>query len=474
MKINFKYINIAVFLIANILYFFLACSEVFYYDEAYTVGMIYRDFGDIVTITSRDVHSPLYYILLKMFYFFPGMQSLISTRLFSWLFMCLYLIVGGRICRKLYDRKVEFYWLLLSGFMPAMLIQATNARMYAMALFFVTLSSYLAYSLYKEESKRKWILFTLTAIVAVYIHTFCMIEMVIVYALFLLAVLLRKEYKKAVRVIVSGLVVSVSFMPWLVVLYHQFRRWAGKEEGWGNTIEQLSWNSLNDYLAEWFSSLERPNSYMIWFSIILIIISFIHCMRYMIKNRDFFPGLGVVVAGITFVIAMLVSLFIVPCFLGRYLFPVFGGIWLLVALGMSRIKYLWIRVPLIIGILVCSFVTFREQLQLREADGLNQYLTYMDSEWEEGDVIMCDSYFASMMSIYYPDAEYMVYGWMPDCLPFDNTTVFTKYEQLQDADTVWYISLEMRNGNLDQKFTSVERFVIPYSYYNLVIEKYVR
>lgn len=470
---NLKYINVAILVIANLLYLSLCCSQVFCYDESYTIGMISRDFMEIIDITSNDVHSPLYYMLLRVFYLFPGMQNLMSTRVFSWFFMCIYLVVGSRICRKVYNRKVEFYWLILSAFMPAMIMQSTNVRMYAMGLFFVTTASYLAYSLYREETKNKWILFTLFSVVAVYIHTFCMIEMVIVYGLFVLAALWKKEYLKLKKILLSGAVVSVSFFPWLIVLYHQFRRWSGVEEGWGSHIESVSWKTIWEYLAELFSSLENPNIYIIGFSVFLIVIASVYCITYAKKTKDMFPFMGVIVAGITFTVAMLVSVCIVPCFMGRYLFPVFGGIWLFVAVGMSHMKQIWLKLPLVVGIFLCSIVTIRGEFELRDENGLDAYLHYMEAELEEDDVIMYDSYFASMMSIFFPNIEHMVYGWMPEGLPFDNTTAFTDYKQLEGVDTVWYVSLEMRNGNLDQEFTSVERFVIPYSYYNLVIEKYV-
>ena len=471
----FKYMNLAVFVCVNLLYLLLSFSEVFSYDEAYTIGMINRSFRDIINITSSDVHSPFYYFVLKIFFDGLGMQELFSTRVFSWIFMCLQLIVGGKICRKMYGRSVEFYWLLLSGFMPAMIIQSTNARMYTMGLFFVTVAAYLAYKLYKCADRCNWVLFTLVAVIAVYIHTFCMIEMVIVYGIFIIAVLRKKDYKTLGKIFISGLVVSISFSPWLSVLYHQFRRWAGKEAGWGNTIEKIGLHSFVDYICEWFSSLERPNPYVIVFSIILVFIAGVYTIKYVMKSKDLFPCLGVMAAGITFVIAMLVSVFIVPCFLGRYLFFLFGGLWLFVAVGMSRMKHIWIKMILIVGVLVCGFVTFHEEMQLRDDEGLKDYLTCMEAEWKEDDVIMADTYFTLMMSIYYPHEDYMIYGGMANCIPFDNVSVFTEWEQLDGVDRVWYLSFSnLRTGNLDEYYTVVNRKNIPYSYYDIVLEEYVR
>jgi len=104
-----KYLNIAVIICASILYTILASFKVFWYDEAYTVGMIYRDFSEIIEITSQDVHTPFYYFVLKIFYETIGCKSLVSIKLFSVLFLLLYLVIGGRICRKHFNRKIEFF-----------------------------------------------------------------------------------------------------------------------------------------------------------------------------------------------------------------------------------------------------------------------------------------------------------------------------------------------------------------------------
>ena len=68
------YIILTVFWISvcAIAYLFLCTSPVCGYDESYTVSMISHSFSDIVRITSMDVHSPMYYFLVRIFSFLPG------------------------------------------------------------------------------------------------------------------------------------------------------------------------------------------------------------------------------------------------------------------------------------------------------------------------------------------------------------------------------------------------------------------
>lgn len=470
-----KYANMIAFLLINALYFALAIHEVFGYDEAYTVGMIYRDFSDIIYITSNDVHTPFYYFVLKIFFHTLGMNELISIKIFSWIFMTAYLVFGMKVCLKHYNAKVCFFWLILSGLIPSMLIQATNARMYTLGMFCVSVASYLAYSLYKDETRKKWIAFTVATIIAIYIHTFTMIEMVVVYLLFIIAVIAKKRYKTLRSIVVSGVIVSVSYIPWLLVLIKQFRRWAGIDEGWGNTIQEFGWPLVQGFFVEWFSSADAPHPKGIAFVIVMLLICGIFSIIYCVKSKDYLPCLGIGAACIVLFIACMVSAFIVPCFLGRYLFPLFGGVWLFVAVGLNRIKFNIVQWGFVAGIIVCGMVTFGEELKLEDETGLNNYRAFLVNELGENDVIMTDTYVTMMMSIYAPEEEYMIYGGKQKGMPFDNCESFTRWEQLEGIDVVWYLSVEgFRAGNLNGEYDIVETRVFPFSYYNVILEKYVK
>ncbi len=471
-----KYASLACFVIVNLLYLYLAIQKTFHYDESYSIGMIQNSFGEIVGITSRDVHSPFYYFALKLFCMIPGIGDLVGGKLFSWLFMLLYMVVGGMIIRKKYDWKICFYWLLLSGFVPSMMIQATTVRMYTMSLFFVTVASYLAYSLYQKESLKKWILFTVFSVAAVYSHTFSMLEMVVVYLLFIIAALCKKNYKMLGKIVLSGATVSVCFLPWLFSLWKQFARLAGLESGWQVNFEEVTLNSAITYLSEWFSSMENPEPKAVIFGTALLIYVSYYTRKYMAEKKDNLPGLGMAVAGIILTVGVLVSIYVKPCFMGRYLFPLFGGVWLFVAVGIAKTENYWKQAIIVILILFFGLSAFKEEVRLENPDGLETYQNYMEAEMLQGEpVVMADRYFTLMLSIFYPEFDYMVYGYAPECLPFGEVEVFNDWGQLEGADTVYFISFaDMPGGNLSEQYETVETFTFPYSYYTIKVEKMVR
>ena len=474
---NLKYVNGFLYILFGVLYLFLALKINFHYDEAYSIGMIANSYGEILEITSRDVHSPLYYWLLKLFCEMNREHILVFSKVFSWTFMMAFLGLGRYICRKHYNSKVEFYWLLCAGFMPSMIIQATTARMYTMAMFFVTLALYLAYELYCKESKGRWIGFTVVSVVVVYIHTFCMLEMVVIYLFLMIGAIKNKKFRLVKGTLLSGIVVSLCYLPWLLTLIHQFLRWAGVEKGWSNTIEPISHKSFIMYWAEWFSSLEQPWLPAMISGVVLVVVAGIFNWKYIKRQKDYLPLYSVIIIGIILFLAMAVSLFIVPCFVGRYVFPLFGGLWLFVAIGICEIKKKWIRLAVCLLILVMGSYAYVEEVRLENPEGLNAYMEFMEEYQEstDGKIIMADTYFAMMLSIYMPEEEYMIWGHEPECLPFRNCSAFTDWEQLAGIDEVWYISLKnLRAGNLDEFFAVEKSIEFSHSYYDLVIEKYIR
>lgn len=470
-----KYTNLIILFIINFMCLGLTLYENFWYDEAYTIGMIQRDFGDIVHTTSQDVHPPLYYILLKIFYIFPGMGQLLSAKVFSWLFYLLYLFLGSYICRKHYNRRVECFWLVLSGFMSPMIVQATSPRMYTLAIFCVTLALYLAYLSVGRDRFVCWVGFTVAAAFTMYLHTFCMIEMFVLYAFLVFWSLFKKRFNTLKKVLVSGICVSVTYVPWLVILWRQFSRWAGWESGWSNTIDAFGINSIKDWMAEWFSTLEEPEPIVVILCVIVFVIAGCGVVKYVKKTKDYVPCAGVFFAGIVVVMAVIVTVVIVPCFLGRYIFPLFGAVFLFVAVGIDNWKFGWVKILLIMIIAGCGLFTYKEELKLENPEGLDAYRNYMDVNLEEDDLVMADSYFLMMMSIYYPENEYMIYGSVPPCMPFADCEAFTAWEQLENENTVWYLSLaNFRVGGLDEKYEVVDRQEITFYYYDIVLEKYVK
>lgn len=470
-----RVLSLTLFLGANVLWVLLACGNNYHYDEAYTLGMIARDWREIVEITAQDVHSPFYYFALKLFCLLFGAKWLQLTKFFSLVLLDIALLVGRSTVLKLYGEEVACFWMLFGCFAPSVMVQSTSPRMYSMGFLFVTLSGIYALACYRQGGKKNWIAFTIFSVCGVYVHTFSMIELFFLYVFFLTVAFARRDFKKGIAILISGLVVCLCYLPWLIVLFHQFLRWTGAEAGWGNTLLPLSGGTVWTYLSEWFSALETPSVLQTLFGVGVFLFTGYFAIGYVKKTKDPIPVIGLGLATVVLLVAVWISLGIIPCFLGRYLFPLFGMIWLFMAVGMQTIREEWIKIGIALCILLSGLGTFRSEKQLENSQGLQACKAFLEEYDSKTDAMMADNYFLLMMSVYYPEERFFLYGPIQAFIPFGNVEGFTQWEQLGEAESVWYFRFaERRVGDLNERYQVVETVPFHYSYYDIIVEHYVR
>ena len=464
----------AAIILTNISALILCFNKVFTYDESYTIALAGKSISEIIEITSQDVHTPFYYILINLICKMTHLPILFVSKFMSLVFYDLYLWVGAKFVKELYGTKVCNYWLLFSAMMPPMIIQTSTARMYTIGLFFVTASLGLAYKCYTEGKKKHWILFTLSALCGVYVHTFSMIALFFVYILFAVAIVVKKKYSKLLPYGVSGLTVALLYVPWLLVLYHQMARWSGYEEGWSNTISPVSLEQFKLWVFEWFSALERPQIGAVIYGVVVLVITAYFAFRYAFRKKDIKPFIGFGLCIFIVCIATIIGLVLVPCFFGRYILFLFGGLYLMLAVGLEHCSVKSLKIMICIGLFIVGGFALVDEHVVDDESGVKQYEQFMDKFLEEDDIIMGDTYLCMMMSIYYPDAEYMVYGYKPPCLPFE-CEAFKKWEQLEDVDDFWYLQIEdLRAADFSAEFEEWDCLRFEHSHYTFLLKQMVR
>lgn len=105
--------------------------------------------------------------------------------------------------------------------------------------------------------------FTICSVVAIYMHIYTMLMMVVFYVL-LLFTTVKKHKRVFARVFLSGMVVGISYLPWLIVLRRQF---AVKTEYLSDLTEGEANIDAIDVICkglnEWFADFFNPNP-LIW------------------------------------------------------------------------------------------------------------------------------------------------------------------------------------------------------------------
>lgn len=288
-----------------------------WYDEAYSASMVSLSWKRLIYITATDDHSPFYYVLLKLFYHLCGGGTHFwALKLMSVLFMLGYMLLGKYYVEKLFDRKISVYFMLFSLLMPIFSVQAGNVRMYAVALFFLTLTGLSAYDIFREATHRKWIVFCIASICTVYCHTFALIQTFLFYMLFLAAILICRKKELVKGYFISGFTVAIVFSPWLAVTCRQFILRMRYDDG--SVSELATLNSVMDYCKEWFSAVETPIGIVVLLGLAICLILSYGAVDWVRQHHNAAPAITASAFALTGIVGGVISATVNNCFMGRY------------------------------------------------------------------------------------------------------------------------------------------------------------
>ena len=357
----------------------LCFSPALWLDTAYTSVIIEPSYAGMIDITAHDVHPPLYYILAKFFSgifqaLIPGCSAITAMKLFSVLPFVAMLVVIYTVVRREWGWGVAGLSALSVMSMPRLADLATEARMYSLAMFFVT-SCYLAACLIiRKGTLAAWVSFALSGLAAAYTHTFACITVVPVYLL-LGWHCLRNNRPALRKWAVSCGVAVIGFLPWLFVLIRQALSIQG--DYW---IEEPT-------LFEVIVSVAMPLiisregvvlSAMLGLVMALLIIS---CWCLSKKSNDSNRMLGVLGIGLYLFVSFVglsVSFISTPVFTFRYAYPAFACFWigacLLFSVGPRILRLLFTFTLLTtasVGFVAQAAVQFDNE---KEAEAITSYL----------------------------------------------------------------------------------------------------
>ena len=447
-----------------------------WYDEAYSASMVSLPWKRLIYITATDDHSPFYYVILKLFYHLCGGGTHFrSLKLLSVLFMTGYMLLGKYYVVKLFDRRISVYFMNFSLLMPIFSVQAGNVRMYAMALFFLTLAGLTAYDIFREATRRKWIVFCVASICTVYCHTFALIQTFLFYMLFLAVILIchRKELVKGF--FISGFTVAIVFSPWLAVTCRQFILRMRYDDG--STAELATLNSVMDYFKEWFSEVETPIGIVVLFGMALCLVLSYGAVDWVRQHHNAAPAIAAAAFALTGIVGGVLSATVNNCFMGRYAFPGMGFVMLWYAVGFAQLlensgtkgRKWWAG-----GILgtagLCFLLQYSAEIRLEYDGGLKTYENFVETQMTEGDAVIGPYTHTIFLNVYHPELHYYLVGYKLYSLPFVNTDALTDYSQLEPYENLWYICFQGGTPDgLEDEYNYEEALEFHYMYYDFVI-----
>ena len=356
---------------------FLCFSNDIWYDELFTMGLAGRPLGDLVAITAKDVHPPLYYIIARGFLLLGkaingNADPVIVVKLVSVLPFFLCFLYAVTIIRKEFGMLCAglFFFLLLS--MPQLAGYTVEMRMYGYALFFVTAGMLHAYFLTGDRPEKKirklhWAALTFYAAAACYTHYFACVAAVMVYVYLFEEAWAGRRLKQQIKpFLLSGCICGAGYLPWLfTAVVSQVETVKGSY--WimpltirtlGGCVKFLFLPSLGN---EALNVLAAAGVFFVFAAAFLVFL-FRGIKKGVGTDRQqavFDAGcIGVLLGIVLFGFAA--SLLIRPIFVYRYMLPAMGCMWLAFAIAISKSKSgKRIVVPILVLLFVIGIRNYR-------------------------------------------------------------------------------------------------------------------
>jgi 4-amino-4-deoxy-L-arabinose transferase-like glycosyltransferase len=210
----------------------LACATVFYLfkigfsdlwsDEIYTKSMLSGSWSDFFAKFKNDLHPPLYYLGLRLFTGLFGLNA-VSLRLFSVLGVLSTIVLGYFAGQRVFGKQGALYFCLMLISIPMLAAYSHQARMYTWAAFSVTgvfLYSYLFMRTSKNHDLTLLFVFT---VLAMYTHYYSMAAAFAANMFVFIHLILTKN-KKWLPHILSGILATIIFLPWLFTFIIQVKK----------------------------------------------------------------------------------------------------------------------------------------------------------------------------------------------------------------------------------------------------------
>jgi hypothetical protein len=343
----------------TIVLFILTCIYLAYinnsiwFDEAYTLAMVNRSWGEIIAFTANDFHPPLYYFIAKAGLLLFG-GEIFTLRMISLLPIFLLFIYVRKFLVQVSGHYAFLLFSLAFFASSTIVMYALEIRMYSYTMFFVSMTYISTYYALKTDSIKWYICLFLYFLATFYTHYYAGIFAGIGYVFLILYTYLYQ--RKRLRIVLAIAALSfILFLPWLIIVLKQLS--VAADSFWINTFH---WTDGIKFMLSLFSSGN------LFGSILLLLVFLSSVLLYILKKNkskeDYFIFFGLLNLLSFILFCSAISIIIRPLFVSRYLVPACGVVWLFFAFQSSSlpIKVSKNLLPIILlGLGINSFISLK-------------------------------------------------------------------------------------------------------------------
>lgn len=343
-------------------------------DESQSLWQTTRSPENIITTIARDVHVPLYHLLLHSWREGVG-DGVELARALSLLFYLLTIPATYLLGKISYSRFVGLFAALLVALSPFLNWYGNEIRMYTLFLFLATLNQYFFIRIFKVQDSYSWFFYALTALLGVFAHYFFLLNL-FAQSVFYAFNHHRFPALSFLFLATTATLVAATLGPWAYYIYsigdvafQQPLLFAPTTVNFFNTFAEFIIGFQPDAINTAILSL--------W-PIILLALGF-----FTLRKRSWLTPGGAYLLAVVFVsipTAFLFSITVRPLFVSRYLIFTLPALYVLVAALISIYppRFAHLARAILVGVMAAAlFVMYKEEAHplLEDYRGAAQYLT---------------------------------------------------------------------------------------------------
>jgi hypothetical protein len=341
-------------------------TPVIWYDEAFSILLSQHAPGLIWSLTARDVHPPLYYVILHYWAQLFG-SSVISLRGLSAVADAGTLVLCLKLMTLVATRRATLFAGVLLVLLPISVRYSQEVRMYALLGFWLMGATVALVCWTRQPQARRYAaLYVVLMTAAFYTHYFAALA-VLVHWLYWSGWGAEASVALPVRQwFLANVAIVLLYVPWLPHLIEQLTRMDGLE--W---VAPTTWEMLPGLVSRCIAMIPAVGSGVWWAMPVSALM--IACCVMALSNARFERRSVILLIGYFFVSAITVFLvsLIVPVFVTRYLVFAAVGLPLVAAVALDGLAE---RRPLLGFVCLSLFVALEVHGLVKvyaQEDGLN-------------------------------------------------------------------------------------------------------
>lgn len=441
--------------------FYLLTHASIWSDEGFSLELITYPLADIWTLTGRDVHPPLFYILLHGLVALTGSEALIWTRGFSALVGVVNVGLGIWLARMVSTPRAAITAGLLLALLPIAVRYSQDVRMYALMGAELTGATIaLVYWVLRPQKISYLVVYALLMLSGLYTHYFS-IFCVLSHWVYLLLIRLPNygghRYIGNPRWWLTNLMIALLYLPWLSVVFKQLETFG---VGW---IQPVSSYSLPSALWRFLTVNDGRGSNVFVYWLVPILYLLAGSVVWWQDGSRYAVQTLIVICGFLTVFVVFLFSFYIPVFVERYLFFSAVMMPLLVAIALDKLSRKWVfaMALCVLSVVEASGIShvYSQQHTMNNPyrvtdDRLAELMAYFNVKSVSGDVLVVSDAYFFYAGHFYNDKQRklllyfsplqgrrpIISGFFAPMMKYGNDTYVASLDRLETATgRVWWL-----------------------------------